>query len=550
MPGALFALIVIAIVILDLVPAAKAATEGRLQFSRFGPDGTEATYYTPPFTAAFPLGRAAFDQAGQALTIVNKPECVDRFGLQAGLQPVPLSAICGLEFGASTGVAVDNSGGPRHGSIYTFFSGTEAKASKVFGFDAQGDPLGSPFPFSPAGSVPGHVLRSIAVDSKGDIWIGEGRVGEEEDARITEYNGNGTPTGLVIKTPSEFARDIAFDSSDNLYGLFESALKPAYVRKYLAPAYTESTVIDSANPAGGSAIAVDGDHLLVARTGPGNTNEDHWVDEYDSSGAEISGGSPFFVDDKGEETSRAFTALAVDESNGVVYVAEDGGFIYAISRYGIHPDSVTGKADEVATKSARLTGTVNPNGKASTCEFEWGETEAFGHTAKCEASPGAGTKAVEVSAKLPVDPLDPEENLKPSTTYFFRLDGRNGIGLGAPGAIGQFTTAGRPSITESALDAATGVTATASARIKSSEASSYFVEYGTDEGYGRATAKASVPGGKPLNGWRRRSAVSSLGGHTIFASSRKMALEAPKGPTLPSPPTRPPRRHRPAPTPS
>ncbi len=83
--------------------------------------------------------------------------------------------------------------------------------------------------------------------------------------------------------------------------------------------------------------------------------------------------------------------------------------------------------------NATLDGTVNPNGTATTYQFEYGTTTSYG--SKAPASPesiGSGTSPVEVSEKI--------ESLKPETTYHFRLVATNENGAITEGEDQTFTT--------------------------------------------------------------------------------------------------------------
>jgi hypothetical protein len=96
------------------------------------------------------------------------------------------------------------------------------------------------------------------------------------------------------------------------------------------------------------------------------------------------------------------------------------------------PLAETEPATEVLQTSAMLNATVNPAGEAvTTCEFEYGTTEAYGSFVSCASPPGAGTAFVPVSAAL--------IGLAPNTTYHFRIVAANAAGA-KDGADQVFTT--------------------------------------------------------------------------------------------------------------
>jgi hypothetical protein len=98
------------------------------------------------------------------------------------------------------------------------------------------------------------------------------------------------------------------------------------------------------------------------------------------------------------------------------------------------PSATTGPATGVKSSGAAVTGTVNPNGQATTYHFEWGTSTAYGHTTP-STSAGAGTTSQSVSAAL--------SGLAPSTTYHYRIVASNASGT-TTGADRKFTTPKRP----------------------------------------------------------------------------------------------------------
>jgi endo-1,4-beta-mannosidase len=97
----------------------------------------------------------------------------------------------------------------------------------------------------------------------------------------------------------------------------------------------------------------------------------------------------------------------------------------------VSPVVTTGSATGVTSAGATLNGTVNPEGQATTCHFDWGTTTAYGSATPDDASPGSGNSAVPVSATI--------SGLTASTGYHFRLGCSNAAG-GALGSDAAFTT--------------------------------------------------------------------------------------------------------------
>src|SRR5258708_22912283 len=98
------------------------------------------------------------------------------------------------------------------------------------------------------------------------------------------------------------------------------------------------------------------------------------------------------------------------------------------------PSVVTGAATGVAKTGAVLHGTVNPGGNATTYNFQYGPTVAYGGTTETKDA-GHGAKPVPVLAGL--------GGLTPGTIYHYRIEAANGLGS-ALGADRIFTTAGHP----------------------------------------------------------------------------------------------------------
>ena len=100
------------------------------------------------------------------------------------------------------------------------------------------------------------------------------------------------------------------------------------------------------------------------------------------------------------------------------------------------PVPTTGAATSVTQTLATLAGTVDPNGNATTYNFEYGPTTDYGSTTAATDG-GQGFGASPVSASL--------TDLKPTTTYHYRLVATNAGGT-AQGADATFTTASPPPV--------------------------------------------------------------------------------------------------------
>jgi hypothetical protein len=98
------------------------------------------------------------------------------------------------------------------------------------------------------------------------------------------------------------------------------------------------------------------------------------------------------------------------------------------------PSVSTGGASNVKDQTATLSGSVNPQGSATTYFFQYGPTVAYG-SATPPASAGSGTSAKRFTT--------PVGSLAPNTRYHFRIVARNAGGTRL-GGDRTFTTAKQP----------------------------------------------------------------------------------------------------------
>jgi hypothetical protein len=99
------------------------------------------------------------------------------------------------------------------------------------------------------------------------------------------------------------------------------------------------------------------------------------------------------------------------------------------------PSVVTGTVTALAGTSATFNASVNPNGGATECSFEYGPTTGYGSSIPCSTAPGSGTSPIGVSADA--------TGLSPNTTYHFRIVAESPGGV-SHGGDQRFTTLGPP----------------------------------------------------------------------------------------------------------
>ena len=185
----------------------------------------------------------------------------------------------------------------------------------------------------------------------------------------------------------------------------------------------------------------------------------------------------------------------------VVFQLAAGGSAIAAA-----PSATTGPALSLTSSSANVTGTVNPNGEATTYSFQFGTTTGYGSQTNPQSA-GAGTENQVVSATL--------TGLQPGATYHYRLIATNASGT-TVGADATFTTLGAPppsppppptATTRSAISIGT-TRATVRGTVNPRAArTTYYFEFGLTAAYGTQTPPRSLSAGR-----RARSVRATLTG--------------------------------------
>jgi hypothetical protein len=154
------------------------------------------------------------------------------------------------------------------------------------------------------------------------------------------------------------------------------------------------------------------------------------------------------------------------------------------------PGATTKAATSITSTSARLNGTVNPNGLSTTYYFDYGTSTSYS-SKTAVATVGAGTANRSVSATI--------TGLAPGV-HHFRLVATSSAGT-STGSDLTFGSAGPPVVqTGSAQGASTtGVTLTGSVN-PSGNTTSWYFQYGTSTGYSSKTAAKSAGSGSSPTG--------------------------------------------------
>jgi hypothetical protein len=150
------------------------------------------------------------------------------------------------------------------------------------------------------------------------------------------------------------------------------------------------------------------------------------------------------IKSEGPDTSESFTVnLSNPTAGATLGISSETVTINAV------PAATTGPANSVSARSANVTGSVNPNGVATTYHFEYGTSTLYGSSTTA-TSAGSATSPVSVSAHL--------TGLHPGAIYHYRLVATSASGT-SMGVDRTFHT--------KALIAVSGVSATACMRASS-----------------------------------------------------------------------------------
>ena len=220
---------------------------------------------------------------------------------------------------------------------------------------------------------------------------------------------------------------VALSSDGNtalIGGPFDSSEEgAAWVFTRAGSTWTEQEKLKANGEVGGAALgegvalSSDGNTALIG--GPADSSDvgATWVFTRPSFG------SPYGKQEKLTGSGEAGNChlgwkVALSSEGGTALIGnENGGACTATFVFVNESPTVdTGPASEVAATSAKLNGTVNPDGETvSKCKFEYGTTTSYGSEVQCSSFPGMGTSPVAVSVSLP------DLTLSAGTTYHYRL---------------------------------------------------------------------------------------------------------------------------------
>ena len=176
------------------------------------------------------------------------------------------------------------------------------------------------------------------------------------------------------------------------------------------------------------------------------------------------------------------------------------------------PQVSTTAATNVTSSGATLNGSVNPEGAATTYQFQYGTTTSYGSVIPASpASAGSGTSAVNESASL--------TGLSANTTYHYRITATNATGT-SNGSDQQFTTSSRAMAPVVVTQAATNTgqtTATLNGTVNpESQSTTYHFEYGTTSSYGTLIPVPDGSAGSGSTAVAENANVTGLTASTLY----------------------------------
>jgi hypothetical protein len=459
---------------------------------------------------------------------------VEIFTAEGERPPVaPTQIAAGYGF---VGVAVDNSGDPAdpsNGDVYI----TEKDHDVVAKYKLNA--LGSAYELVGDLTLNREEPTDVAVDTEGNVYIATrseiGRKGEIP--AIAEFTSAGVKIGQIDQKLIGYPQFVAVGAPGVVYvGQGHPGSTITGVAKVTVSATDEVEHEAMLDPSG-HAVAVDPVSGNVYADNGGS------ISGYDAAGQLFeefgagdlhSGSIGVAVNDTTEDVYVSNTAehFGDDEADVVAF-----GASFPLPPY---PEAITAPASEFQTTeglasaaeaSVTLGGEVNPEVVPVTeCFFEYGQTEAYGHRAECEA-PDAGEIPVDDSLHAVHAVV---KGLALDSVYHFRFVAVNANGREAgedrsfisagPGLDGESSS--KVAATSATLDAAIDPNNGLSSGVPGARESYYF-QYGTSSGYGSLTPAVPASLGQAETDLVASRHIQGLSSGTVY-HYRTVVLSEPK----------------------
>ena len=332
---------------------------------------------------------------------------------------------------------------------------------------------------------------SVIVDSANHVWVGD-------TARVIQFDSSGGYVSQAPITGGGATKAVGIDPVSGDFYVKSASLTG--VRRY-TPSGTPVNILTEQvakrlddSPGLPEALVVD----AAGNVYVGDKTTPYRFMKFNPSGEQVGQfGAGQVIATPG---SAGANPLAIGNSAGALYVASSaGGANSAVQRFSLPapgPLPEDAHATNLLPTTATLAATLNPEGHATTYHFDYGTSDGYGQTAPTPPlTLPAGFNSAAVSTTL--------SHLLPATEYHFRLSATNNCNSADPaqqctvnGEDATFTT---PPAVQVDAQWATDVAST-SAILKAEldplgVSAEWWLEYGTDEGYGASTVPASLGSG-------------------------------------------------------
>jgi DNA-binding beta-propeller fold protein YncE len=375
----------------------------------------------------YPLG-VAVDQTNDHVYVANYLEGIFQFESAGTLMPPEPFSTSYSSYYYTAGLAVD----PENQNVYAYepFSSPE-----IFTLNSSGTEIRH---FAVTG---GHKFVQIASDAAGDIFYPN-----EAEKTVQEFapgaeGASPTPVLTIVGVGAHELvepKGVAVDSERGKVYVVDAGnggARPGRVQVFNALSGAYESTLDEGGSQDVAVDPVSGDVFVL----------DLGASGYHVVGYHTGESTPFADFGQGTIATGTFTDhLAVDHNTGDVYVSvsnenQHGVLIFApgtppeVTYPPLPGERVTGLTGSAAT----LHGEINPQGKETSCYFEYGTSETYGHSTPCQPeSVGSGSKPKPASTSI--------SGLEGNTEYHFRLVAKTAGGEVAGGADETFTTLQAP----------------------------------------------------------------------------------------------------------
>jgi hypothetical protein len=413
----------------------------------FGPRGTGAGAFSSAIgvTVEQGSGDVLVYDAGEGGSVYK----FDSSGKPVDFSSTGTNAIAGVGSTnpAEAEIAVDESSGPDAGDIYV------ANNRVVHIYSAAGALLGELTGSEPCG---------VAVDSTGAVYVGNYPKTVTKYVPVTNPVTNGNEQSSMEGLTG--VCNVAVDGEGNVYAARFSGEVTRYDPLQFGSPAAMGTLIDPA----GRTLAVEPatNHVFIDETSD--------VAEYDAEGK--------LVSRSGENLLSGSFGVA---GKGNSLYASTGSRIDIFGAAVLLPDATTEAASSITDTGATINGSVNPEGVATTYQFEYGTSESYGSVSPFSpGSAGSGSTSQSLEAAL--------AGLTPSTLYHYRISATNENGT-VYGADHAFRTTGAPTIDGESATNVGQREARIEAQINPSGFDTHYeVQYGLTSSYGSTSASVDI----------------------------------------------------------